>query len=65
MQELCGALVYALVSLPLDKAVPPSDQFCVGKMVVMGRMPNMQTLQSIMLSQVLLFTEDLESRSYV
>lgn len=65
MQELCAPLVDALVSFPLDKAVHPSAQLSVGKMVVVGRMPNMQTLQPIMLSQVLLFTEDLECRSYV
>ena len=65
MQELCAPLVDALVRLPLDKAVHPSAQFSVGKMVVVGKMPDMQTLQPIMLSQVLLFTEDLECRSYV
>ncbi len=64
MQELCGPLVDALVSLPLDKAVHPSAQLSVGKMVAES-MPSMQTLQPIMLSQVLLFTEDLECRRYV
>ncbi len=64
MQELCGPLV-ALVSFPLDKAVHPSAQFSVGKMVVVGRLPDMHTLQPNMLSQVLLFSEDLASRSCV
>ncbi len=65
MQELCAPLVDALVSLPLDKAVHPSAKFSVGKIVGLESTPSVQTLQPIMLSQVLLFTEDLDCRSYV
>jgi hypothetical protein len=56
MQELCGPLVIALVSFPLDKAVHPSAQFSVGKMVVVGRLPVMHTLQPNMLLPVLLLS---------
>ncbi len=65
MQELCPPLVDALVSLPLDKAVHPSAKFSVGKIVGLESTPSMQALQPIMLTQVLLFTEDLECRSHV
>jgi hypothetical protein len=49
----------------LDKAVHPSAQFSVGKVVALESMPSMQTLHPAMLSQVLLFNKDLECRSYV